>query len=74
MLVAVLNSVVAVYYYLRVVTAMYFREVGREPRPIKSVPMAAALTIACLATLALGLMPGWFFTAVQGAVFGPLGK
>ncbi len=70
-IVAVLNSVVSAYYYLRVVTAMYFREVGREPRPIRSVPMSAALVIACLGTLALGLLPGWLFTAVQNS---PLGK
>jgi NADH-quinone oxidoreductase subunit N len=72
--IAVANSAIAIYYYLRVVTAMYFREVGREPKPLKSVPMSAALTIACLATLVLGLMPGWLFSAVQSAVFGPLGK
>ncbi len=71
---AVANSAISVYYYLRVVTAMYFREVGREPRPIKSVPMAAALTIACLVTLGLGLLPGWLFSAVQGAVFGAVAK
>ena len=69
--VAVLNSVVAAYYYLRVVTAMYFREVGREPHPIRSVPMSAALVIAVLGTLGLGILPGWLFTAVANS---PLGK
>jgi NADH-quinone oxidoreductase subunit N len=69
-IVAVLNSVVSVYYYLRVVTAMYFREVGREPRPIQSAPMAAAIAIACAGTLALGLLPGWLFTAAQNSPIG----
>jgi NADH-quinone oxidoreductase subunit N len=70
-IVAVLNSVVSVYYYLRVITAMYFREVGREPKPIRSVPMSAALTLVTLATLGLGLMPGWLLAAAQNS---PLGK
>ena len=70
-IVAVLNSVLSVYYYLRVITAMYFREVGREPKPIRSVPMSAALTLATLATLGLGLLPGWLLSAVQNA---PIGK
>jgi NADH-quinone oxidoreductase subunit N len=70
-IVAVINSVVSAYYYLRVITAMYFREVGREMKPIRSVPMTAALAIATLATLGLGVMPGWLLTAAQNA---PLGK
>ncbi|MEO6954658.1 MAG: NADH-quinone oxidoreductase subunit N [Polyangia bacterium] len=68
--VAVINSMVATYYYLRVVTAMYFREVGREPRPIVSAPMTAAIAIACLVTLGLGLLPGWLLTAAQNAPIG----
>jgi NADH-quinone oxidoreductase subunit N len=56
-IIAVLNSVVSVYYYLRVVTAMYFREVGREPAPIRSGAMTAALIIAVGATILLGIFP-----------------
>ena len=42
---------------LRVITAMYFREVGREPKPIRSASMSAAIAIAALATIGLGLLP-----------------
>ncbi len=70
-IVAVVNSMIAAYYYLRVVTAMYFREVGREPRPIVSTSMTAAIAIACFATLGLGLLPGWLLTAAQNS---PIGK
>src|SRR6185369_14722883 len=45
-IVAVLNSVVSVFYYLRVVTAMYFREPERELRPLRSSGVTAALLIA----------------------------
>jgi NADH-quinone oxidoreductase subunit N len=57
--IAVLNSVVSVFYYLRVVTAMYFREVGREAQPIRSTGMSAALIVSAIAVLALGILPGW---------------
>jgi NADH-quinone oxidoreductase subunit N len=69
-IIAVLNSVVSVYYYLRVVTAMYFREVGREPQPIRSPAMTAALWIAVAVTLAAGILPGWFHNFAAGALIG----
>lgn len=67
--IAVLNSVVSVAYYLRVITAMYFREVGREPNPLKARGIQAALLIAAVATLLLGILPGPVMeaaTAVMG--------
>jgi NADH-quinone oxidoreductase subunit N len=66
-LIAVANSLISAYYYLRVITAMYFREVGREPKPIRSASMSAAIAIAALATIGIGLLPGWFLTAAQNA-------
>jgi NADH-quinone oxidoreductase subunit N len=66
--IAVLNSVVSVFYYLRVVTAMYFREVGREPMPLRSTAMNAALVIAALAVIGIGLAPGWLISAAAAAV------
>jgi NADH-quinone oxidoreductase subunit N len=66
-IVAVLNSVVSVAYYLRVITAMYFREVGKEPKPIASRGMVWALAIAALGTLFLGLMPSGLLSAATAA-------
>ncbi len=68
--IAVLNSVVGVYYYLRVVTAMYFREAGREAVPLQSAAVNTALVIAAVATLWLGLSPGWFINLAAAAVLG----
>jgi NADH-quinone oxidoreductase subunit N len=66
-IVAVLNSVLSVAYYLRVITAMYFREVGREVHPIRSRGMSWAIAIAALVTLALGILPNWLVTAASGS-------
>jgi NADH-quinone oxidoreductase subunit N len=65
--IAVLNSVVSVFYYLRVVTAMYFREAGREVKPLQSPAVAGALVIAAFGTLLLGLLPGWLVDIAAAA-------
>ncbi len=54
----VLNSVVSVYYYLRVVVAMYFRDAVRPHDPYPSAEMRVALVITAIAVVALGVWPG----------------
>jgi NADH-quinone oxidoreductase subunit N len=56
----VLNSVVSVYYYLRIVVAMYFREPMRQLAPIQSPSMRAGLIITAAAVVILGVFPGTF--------------
>ena len=53
------NSVIAAYYYLRVIVAMYFHEGAREWTP-QPMPLAVSLVVFLTAagTLALGLLPG----------------
>ncbi len=69
-IVAVLNSAVSVYYYLRVVTQMYFREPGaRELSPNRAPGIIAALILATLGTFALGLFPGWVIDLASAALF-----
>lgn len=60
-LIAVLNSFVAVYYYLRVVVIMFMRRPPEELKPV-SVPLFVgfALLIACVGTVWLGIFPDIF--------------
>ena len=58
-IIGVINSAISWYYYLRVVVAMFFADpaVGfAKPRVSRS--MAAALVLAILGTLYLGVLPG----------------
>src|SRR5262249_53134769 len=73
--VAVLNSVVSIFYSLRVVMAMYFREPARETTPVKSVTMALALTVAAFLVLEMGILPNsWLELARSASMFGlPIG-
>jgi NADH-quinone oxidoreductase subunit N len=55
--VGVLTSVVSVYYYLRLVVFMYFRD-GEADLPIQPTKTAlTALSLAALAALQLGIYP-----------------
>ncbi len=68
--IAVLNSVVSVYYYLRVVTTMYFREPARESSPLQSRSVTAALVLAVIGTLLIGILPGWLVETASSALLG----
>ncbi|MBM4395886.1 MAG: NADH-quinone oxidoreductase subunit N [Deltaproteobacteria bacterium] len=75
--VAVLNSLVALYYYLRILLYAYFREpevvsgddvaaAGHAPA-IRSAPAWAAIGVAALASLYLGILPGRMMAASGSA-------
>ncbi|MBV8049648.1 MAG: NADH-quinone oxidoreductase subunit N [Acidobacteriaceae bacterium] len=58
-IIGVINSAVASYYYLRVIVVMYMRD-AREAVPISPVPagLGLALAISVIATIYLGVLPG----------------
>ena len=69
--IGVLNSAVSVYYYLRVVVAMYFIEQTageQENKTHVGLPMAAGLTVCALAVILLGLFPSRLYQNAQTAV------
>ncbi|MBK8936472.1 MAG: NADH-quinone oxidoreductase subunit N [Polyangiaceae bacterium] len=60
-IVLLLNSVIAAYYYLRVLVYMYMKEpMAGAPIavPMKSGYVAAALVLAAMAIIGIGLLPG----------------
>jgi NADH-quinone oxidoreductase subunit N len=54
----VLNSAVSMYYYLRVVVAMYFKDPVQGHEPFQAPSMRLALVMAAVAVLILGILPG----------------
>jgi len=65
-LLAVLNSVVSVYYYLRLVVAMYMQE-GKTAAstPALPWPLRAALAVSLVGIFYLGLYPNQFLGLVN---------
>jgi NADH-quinone oxidoreductase subunit N len=59
-LVGVLNSIVSIYYYLRIVVAMYFRESTRPLAPTDGASMRLGLLLTAVAVVLLGVFPGRF--------------
>jgi NADH-quinone oxidoreductase subunit N len=56
----VLNSVVSIYYYLRIVVAMYFRDPLRPLAPTDGASLRAGLLLTAIAVVLLGVFPGTF--------------
>jgi NADH-quinone oxidoreductase subunit N len=70
--IAVLNSVAAAYYYLRLIVYMYMREPEGAPLRVALTPAAGlALAAVMWATLHLGVLPGTVLAFAQRAV-GPV--
>jgi len=67
----VLNTAISVYYYLRLVVVMFFRErttEWRSPRVPASLTVVLILTVA--GVLYLGLFPGRVINAFRAAQWG----
>ncbi|MGN6106444.1 MAG: NADH-quinone oxidoreductase subunit N [Kofleriaceae bacterium] len=62
--IGVVNSAISIYYYLRIVTAMYFRDATQPFAPTRSAGMVFVIAICPLLILEMGLMPGWWLRLV----------
>ena len=63
-IIGVVNSAISIYYYLRIVTAMYFREATQPFAPIRSPGLLFVMAICPLVILEMGIMPGWWLKLV----------
>lgn len=70
--IAAANTAVSVYYYLRIIAAMYFAEPGGAPAPERTTGGAAAVFAGTLATVFLGIvpLPLFAFAALSAALAG----
>jgi NADH-quinone oxidoreductase subunit N len=73
--IAVVNSVTSAYFYLRPLVAMYTDQGGAEVVRIRSRPgLIAAIAIAVIATIAIGIYPQPYMAASTSAFTSALGK
>jgi NADH-quinone oxidoreductase subunit N len=73
-IIAVLNSVIAAYYYIYVVVAMYMQEDGVAVPSITAKPaLAAAIALAALGTILIGIYPQPYMSAATTAFNSALG-
>ena len=62
---AVLNSVVSVYYYLRIVVAMYFRDRADTSEGFPSLAIGVVLVLLAVLVLGMGIVPAPMMALVQ---------
>jgi NADH-quinone oxidoreductase subunit N len=66
-IIAVINSVISAYYYLRVVKVMWFNDpVSQETVP-SSGALRFALGLTCLGVVAVGVAPAWVMKLAETA-------
>jgi NADH-quinone oxidoreductase subunit N len=63
-LVGVVNSAISIYYYLRIVTAMYFRESTSPFTVTRSPGLVFVIALMPIIVLEMGIMPGWWLRLV----------
>jgi NADH-quinone oxidoreductase subunit N len=69
-IIAVMNSFVSVYYYLRVVVVSYFGKAEQEFKPVSYRPaLVAVLLITTIGTLALGIIPQYWLQLARMCSF-----
>ena len=63
---AAINSVIAAYYYFRIIRLMYLTPATGPAFPAPSRSLTVALWALFLGVLALGIFPGFFITRILG--------
>lgn len=69
-IIGLVNSGIAVFYYLRVITATYTKPMDSSPVlnvPRVSAPLFVAMVVTVAATLVLGIIPGRVLSAARSA-------
>jgi NADH-quinone oxidoreductase subunit N len=67
-LVGVVNVVISLFYYARVVVHMFMREREREVSDVRSFPLDFVLAFAAAATVVVGIFPQAVLTAIGRSV------
>ena len=62
--IGVVNSAISIYYYLRIVTAMYFKEANQPFAPTRSAGLLFVLAFCPLLVLEMGILPGFWLKLV----------
>ena len=63
--IAILTSIVAAYYYVRVIASMYFRDAEYSDVGTRSTFTGIAIAVAALGTVLLGFFPGWWYGLLE---------
>ena len=63
--IGIVNSVISIFYYLRLVTAMYFKDAPGELTPTRSPGLLLVMALCPIILLEMGLFPGFWLGLVS---------
>jgi NADH-quinone oxidoreductase subunit N len=66
-IIAVINSVISAYYYLRVVKVMWLGSPASATKVPSSIALRVALALSCLGVLVMGIIPGYVMKLAEMA-------
>jgi len=66
-IIAVINSVISAYYYLRVVKVMWLGKPASETKVPSSIALRVALALSCFGVLFMGIIPGFVMKLAEMA-------
>ncbi|HVN91751.1 MAG TPA: NADH-quinone oxidoreductase subunit N [Candidatus Binataceae bacterium] len=73
--IAVLNSVISAYYYIRVIVAIYMQEGDVAIKPLSARPgLLLSVAVAAILVVLVGLMPQPYMTAATNAFASAMGR
>jgi len=67
-IIAVVNSAIAIYYYLSIVREACFRDPTGQPSIVLNATTRAVCVLLVVAILALGVAPSWFLNTLSSSV------
>ena len=59
--IGIITSLVAVVYYLRPIVAMYFKDTHKQISVQPSMASTIVIAVTAIATVLLGILPGWWY-------------
>lgn len=65
---AVIASIISVYFYLRVIVMMYFHEDELDLQPVIHKGMGILVTVSCVMVVVIGLFPSFLMELARGAI------
>jgi len=63
-LIGIINSAISIYYYLRIVTAMYFRDATQPFATTRSGALMFVMAACPVLVMEMGVMPNWWLRLV----------
>jgi NADH-quinone oxidoreductase subunit N len=63
--IGVINSAISIFYYLRIVTAMYFKDARGEIAPTRAASLAFVMAFCPVVLIEMGVFPGWWLGLIS---------